>query len=90
MKWVTEDELGRFDDLLEQAVRRRLAFGRVGVYLSGGLDSVTGGTRHRRAAGSDSRRPRDSLSCSSMKAPTRSSCNARSEPHCHYRIPSCH
>ena len=41
MKWVTEDELGRFDDLLEQAVRRRLAFGRVGVYLSGGLDSVT-------------------------------------------------
>jgi asparagine synthase (glutamine-hydrolysing) len=39
--WVTEDELGRFDELLEQAVRRRLSLGRVGIYLSGGLDSVT-------------------------------------------------
>ena len=39
--WVTESELGRFDELLEQAVRRRLESGRVGIYLSGGLDSVT-------------------------------------------------
>jgi asparagine synthase (glutamine-hydrolysing) len=39
--WVTEPELGRFDELLEQAVRRLVELGPVGIYLSGGLDSVT-------------------------------------------------
>jgi len=39
--WVTESELGQFDELLEQAVRRLVELGPVGIYLSGGLDSVT-------------------------------------------------
>jgi asparagine synthase (glutamine-hydrolysing) len=39
--WVREDELPRFDALLDQAVRRCAERGRVGVYLSGGLDSVS-------------------------------------------------
>lgn len=39
--WVTEDELGQFEELLDQAVARFLAFGPAGIYLSGGLDSVS-------------------------------------------------
>jgi asparagine synthase (glutamine-hydrolysing) len=39
--WVSEDELGRFDELLDQAVDRCLHLGRPGIYLSGGLDSVS-------------------------------------------------
>lgn len=39
--WVKEDELGQFSDLLEQAVSRALAHGPAGIYLSGGLDSVS-------------------------------------------------
>jgi asparagine synthetase B (glutamine-hydrolysing) len=39
--WVREGELGRFDELLVQAVRRSLSFGPVGIFLSGGLDSVS-------------------------------------------------
>src|SRR5207248_4584102 len=39
--WIAEDELGRFDALLEQTVERYLALGPAAVYLSGGLDSVT-------------------------------------------------
>lgn len=38
--WVDADEVDRFDDLLEQAVRRPLD-GRCALYLSSGLDSVT-------------------------------------------------
>lgn len=41
MNWVTEDELGQFDELLDQAVNRCLQFGRAGIFLSGGLDSVS-------------------------------------------------
>jgi asparagine synthase (glutamine-hydrolysing) len=39
--WVAEDELDRFDGLLDEAVARSLERGRAGIYLSGGLDSVT-------------------------------------------------
>lgn len=38
---ITEDELERFDELLDQAVNRCLQLGQAGVYLSGGLDSVS-------------------------------------------------
>jgi asparagine synthase (glutamine-hydrolysing) len=40
-RWITEDELGRFDELLACATDRYLALGPVGIYLSGGLDSVS-------------------------------------------------
>lgn len=39
--WVTEDELGLFDKLLSRAVERFFEFGPLGIYLSGGLDSVS-------------------------------------------------
>jgi asparagine synthase (glutamine-hydrolysing) len=39
--WLTPDEVERFDELMEQAVRRCLSFGSAGIFLSGGLDSVT-------------------------------------------------
>jgi asparagine synthase (glutamine-hydrolysing) len=39
--WVQEDELGRFDGLLTRAVGRCVGAGPAGVYLSGGLDSVS-------------------------------------------------
>jgi asparagine synthase (glutamine-hydrolysing) len=39
--WVTENELEQFEGLLDQAVARFLALGPAGIYLSGGLDSVS-------------------------------------------------
>jgi asparagine synthase (glutamine-hydrolysing) len=39
--WIGPEELDRFDELLEQAVRRDLTRGRAGIFLSGGLDSVS-------------------------------------------------
>src|SRR5262249_27501432 len=39
--WLTEDELEKFDSLLNQAVERCLSFGQAGIFLSGGLDSVS-------------------------------------------------
>jgi asparagine synthase (glutamine-hydrolysing) len=39
--WIREDEVGRFDELLTQAVDRFLELGPTGIYLSGGLDSVS-------------------------------------------------
>jgi asparagine synthase (glutamine-hydrolysing) len=39
--WVREDELERFDELLDQAVQRCLCLGPTAIYLSGGLDSVS-------------------------------------------------
>jgi asparagine synthase (glutamine-hydrolysing) len=39
--WIREEELHKFDVLFAQAVRRCLAFGPAGIFLSGGLDSVT-------------------------------------------------
>lgn len=41
IEWTTRSQLGRFDELLERAVRRRVQPGRAGIFLSGGLDSVT-------------------------------------------------
>lgn len=39
--WVREDELSCFSDLLDQAVGRALDRGPAGIFLSGGLDSVS-------------------------------------------------
>lgn len=41
VEWVTEDEVARFEQLMEQAVQRCLTLGPAGIFLSGGLDSVT-------------------------------------------------
>jgi len=41
MNWVGPQELERFDELLDAAVTRYLGFGPAGIFLSGGLDSVT-------------------------------------------------
>jgi asparagine synthase (glutamine-hydrolysing) len=41
IEWITEDDLDRFDDLLDRAVARTLSMGPAGIYLSGGLDSVS-------------------------------------------------
>jgi asparagine synthetase B (glutamine-hydrolysing) len=40
-EWVDESELGSFGRLLDQAVGRALRQGPAGIYLSGGLDSVS-------------------------------------------------
>lgn len=42
-EWIDEADLGRFDELLDESVARLLALGPAGIYLSGGLDSVTVG-----------------------------------------------
>ncbi len=39
--WVRPDEIDQFDVLFEQAVARCMASGPVGIFLSGGLDSVS-------------------------------------------------
>jgi asparagine synthase (glutamine-hydrolysing) len=41
VNWIGPDQLERFDDLLDQAVGRCMSFGPAGIFLSGGLDSVT-------------------------------------------------
>ena len=41
MEWIGEDELDRFHDLFDEAVNRCLALGPAGIFLSGGLDSVS-------------------------------------------------
>jgi asparagine synthase (glutamine-hydrolysing) len=41
LRWVREDELEHFDDLFDEAVARCLEVGPAGIYLSGGLDSVS-------------------------------------------------
>ena len=41
VKWLTPDEVEGFDKLLDRAVSRCLGFGPAGIFLSGGLDSVT-------------------------------------------------
>lgn len=40
-EWVDESELGEFGRLLDQAVGRALGEGPAGIFLSGGLDSVS-------------------------------------------------
>lgn len=39
--FLKADELGRFEELLSRSVERCMAHGPVGIYLSGGLDSVS-------------------------------------------------
>jgi len=39
--WLTEEETNRFGDVLDRAVSRCLEVGRVGIFLSGGFDSVS-------------------------------------------------
>jgi asparagine synthase (glutamine-hydrolysing) len=41
VNWATEEEVDRFDDLLDQAIDRWLDCGPAGIYLSGGLDSIS-------------------------------------------------
>ena len=41
VEWVTEDDLEEFRHLFDQAVNRCLALGPTGIFLSGGLDSVS-------------------------------------------------
>ncbi|HYR76606.1 MAG TPA: asparagine synthase-related protein [Pyrinomonadaceae bacterium] len=41
VKWLTPDEVEQFDELLDRAVGRCLSFGPTGIFLSGGLDSVS-------------------------------------------------
>ena len=41
VKWLTPDEVEQFDDLLDRAVSRCLSVGPAGIFLSGGLDSVS-------------------------------------------------
>jgi asparagine synthase (glutamine-hydrolysing) len=41
VKWLTPDEVEQFDELLDRAVSRCLSVGPTGIFLSGGLDSVS-------------------------------------------------
>lgn len=41
VNWATDDEVDRFDDVLDRAVERWLEVGPSAIYLSGGLDSVS-------------------------------------------------
>ena len=54
IEWVRPDEIEQFDALFDQAVARCMAPGPVGIFLSGGLDSVSVAavaTTRARAAG---------------------------------------
>lgn len=39
--WLREDELGEFDHVFDRAIQRCLRHGRPGLFLSGGIDSVS-------------------------------------------------
>lgn len=41
VKWLEAGEIERFDELFDQALQRCLKLGPAGIYLSGGLDSVS-------------------------------------------------
>ncbi|MGH2837144.1 MAG: asparagine synthetase B family protein, partial [Thermoleophilaceae bacterium] len=41
VEWIAEEELDRFGELFDQAVSRALGLGPVGIFLSGGFDSVS-------------------------------------------------
>ena len=41
VNWLKPEEVERFDEVLDQAVDRCLSLGPAGIFLSGGLDSVT-------------------------------------------------
>lgn len=39
--WLSAEEVDRFDEVLDRSVNRCLSFGPTGIFLSGGLDSVS-------------------------------------------------
>jgi asparagine synthase (glutamine-hydrolysing) len=41
MRWASDDELAGFEQVLDRAVGRSLAFGKAGIFLSGGFDSIS-------------------------------------------------
>ena len=41
VNWATDDEVDRFDDVLDRSIERWLEFGPTAIYLSGGLDSIS-------------------------------------------------
>lgn len=41
VQWLTPEEASGFDDVFERAVKRCLCHGRAGIFLSGGLDSIS-------------------------------------------------
>lgn len=41
MRWATDDELAEFEHVLDRAVSRTLHYGRTGIFLSGGFDSIS-------------------------------------------------
>jgi asparagine synthase (glutamine-hydrolysing) len=41
VNWASDEEVDRFDDVLDRAVDRWLDLGPAGIYLSGGLDSIS-------------------------------------------------
>jgi asparagine synthase (glutamine-hydrolysing) len=41
VEWIDHDQLEQFDEMLDQAVNRCLELGPSGIFLSGGLDSVS-------------------------------------------------
>ncbi len=60
--WVDADELEHFEELLTAAVMRFLGLGRAGIYLSGGLDSVSVAALAAKASRETSRQPPLALS----------------------------
>jgi asparagine synthase (glutamine-hydrolysing) len=40
-RWATDEELDQFETVLDRAVSRAMAFGPVGIFLSGGFDSIS-------------------------------------------------
>jgi asparagine synthase (glutamine-hydrolysing) len=58
VKWLTPEEVDGFDQVLERAVERCLDLGQAGIFLSGGLDSVTvAAVATKRSADEGSRKP---------------------------------
>jgi asparagine synthetase B (glutamine-hydrolysing) len=41
MQWLTAEQASGFDDVFERAVKRCLCHGQTGIFLSGGLDSIS-------------------------------------------------
>jgi asparagine synthetase B (glutamine-hydrolysing) len=41
IQWLTAEEASHFDDVFERAVKRCLGHGQTGIFLSGGLDSIS-------------------------------------------------
>ena len=41
--WASDDEIATFESVLDRAVSRTMSFGRAGIFLSGGFDSISVG-----------------------------------------------